>query len=70
VILARRAFDIAENLGHALTLLDIGGGFPGFNQPDQEVSFKEIAAALAPVIDELFPPHIRVIAEPGRYLIL
>lgn len=33
--------------------------------------FKEIAQAVAPVIDKLFPPSsgVRIIAEPGRYFV-
>lgn len=66
--MARKAFDIAQGLGFNFTLLDIGGGFPGYNQPNQ-ISFAEIAAKLGPVIDRLFPSHVRVIAEPGRYFV-
>jgi len=68
VVLARKAFDIASGLGFNFTLLDVGGGFPGYNQPDQ-ISFVDIAAKLGPTIDALFPPSVRVIAEPGRYFV-
>ena len=37
---AREVFDTAEVLGFHMTLLDIGGGFPG--QPDTGISFKEV----------------------------
>ncbi|KAJ3314563.1 Antizyme inhibitor 1 [Boothiomyces sp. JEL0838] len=67
VELARKAFDIGEALGFNFTLLDIGGGFPG-NNPEG-LQFKDIAALLGPAIDRLFPPHIRVISEPGRYFV-
>eukprot|EP01061_Rhynchopus_euleeides_P012905 TRINITY_DN2268_c0_g1_i1.p1 TRINITY_DN2268_c0_g1~~TRINITY_DN2268_c0_g1_i1.p1 ORF type:complete len:428 (+),score=176.94 TRINITY_DN2268_c0_g1_i1:338-1621(+) len=62
---ARTVFDMAEAKGVHMNFLDIGGGFPG----DQETkpSFKEIATLLAPVLDELFPEDVQVIAEPGRY---
>lgn len=33
--------------------------------------FNEIAAAVAPMLDEMFPPSsgVKIIAEPGRYLV-
>jgi ornithine decarboxylase len=45
-------------------------------RPEQEqvgryMFFNEIAEAVAPIIDELFPPNrgVRVIGEPGRYFV-
>ncbi|KAI8900083.1 pyridoxal-dependent decarboxylase [Globomyces pollinis-pini] len=67
VELARQAFDIGAALGFNFSLLDIGGGFPG-NSPDG-LQFVDVAKALGPAIDRLFPPHIRVISEPGRYFV-
>lgn len=64
--LARCAFDGAAAFGFNLDFLDIGGGFPGDDV--SAVSFTEIAAAVTPVLDELFPPHVTVIGEPGRYM--
>eukprot|EP01098_Paradermamoeba_levis_P002032 TRINITY_DN1237_c0_g1_i1.p1 TRINITY_DN1237_c0_g1~~TRINITY_DN1237_c0_g1_i1.p1 ORF type:complete len:177 (-),score=51.27 TRINITY_DN1237_c0_g1_i1:379-909(-) len=48
-----------------MDFLDIGGGFPGCN--DGPISMTDIANRISPVIDELFPPEVTVIAEPGRY---
>jgi ornithine decarboxylase len=62
---AREMFNEAEKHGLNLTLLDIGGGFPG--DDEGPITFSEIASAIAPVIDSLFPPSIEVIAEPGRF---
>jgi len=62
---AREMFYEAEKHGLKLTLLDIGGGFPGDNEGT--ITFSEIASAVAPVIDSLFPSDIHVIAEPGRF---
>jgi len=62
---AREVFYEAEKHGVKLTLLDIGGGFPGDNEGT--ITFSEIASAIAPVIDSLFPSDIHVIAEPGRF---
>ena len=121
---SRELFNIAESeFGFKMTLLDIGGGFPGethslwnpaevFGDPtankdtievykrkytiDEEIDersdghhdiiqgeenddseegklmfFSEIAEAIVPIMDELFPPDsgVRIIAEPGRYLV-
>jgi len=62
---AREMFSEAEKYGINLSLLDIGGGFPG--DDEGPITFSEIASAIAPVIDSLFPSHIQVIAEPGRF---
>lgn len=37
----------------------------------QYMYFNEIAAAVAPMLDEMFPPSsgVKIIAEPGRYLV-
>jgi ornithine decarboxylase len=67
VILAREAFDIGAEMGFNFKLLDIGGGFPG-NSPTG-LQFKDVAALLAPKIDELFPLDVTVISEPGRYFV-
>jgi len=67
---AHRVFQQAAEMGMpALTLLDIGGGFPGSSETFPHPSFKDIAAALRPVLDELFPPErgVHIMAEPGRY---
>lgn len=61
---ARWVFDEAESQGLQLSLLDVGGGFPGTKDT---LPFEDIAAALGPAIDKMFPSHVRVIAEPGRY---
>jgi ornithine decarboxylase len=63
---ARSVFDLAERFGFGLDFLDIGGGFPGSDEGT--IRFSEVARAITPVLDELFPPHVRVIGEPGRYL--
>jgi diaminopimelate decarboxylase len=64
---AREMFNEAEKNGFNLTLLDIGGGFPGDNEGP--ITFAEIATEIAPVMDTLFPEsaNIEIIAEPGRF---
>eukprot|EP00741_Cyanophora_paradoxa_P014966 tig00020830_g14439.t1 len=67
---ARRLFDKAVEVGlPPFTLLDLGGGFPGSDSGQDGISFSEICAALNPLLDELFPAPVEVIAEPGRYYV-
>jgi ornithine decarboxylase len=65
ITLARSAFDLAASKGLKFTLLDIGGGWPGTD--DGPLNFDTIATAIKPQIDDLFPPDVEVISEPGRY---
>ncbi|KAJ8333068.1 hypothetical protein SKAU_G00419640 [Synaphobranchus kaupii] len=66
---ARCVFDMGAELGYNMTLLDIGGGFPGFD--DSKLKFEEFAAVINPALDKYFPAdsEVRVIAEPGRYYV-
>ncbi|KAF2769294.1 hypothetical protein EJ03DRAFT_272479 [Teratosphaeria nubilosa] len=57
---ARLVFDQAEALGFKPHTLDCGGGFVS-------ETFDEMAAVLSESLDMHFPPHYRIIAEPGRY---
>lgn len=61
---AKKVFEMAEKLGIHMSVIDIGGGFPG--EETSELSFKNIANAMAPLLDETFP-NCELIAEPGRY---
>jgi ornithine decarboxylase len=60
---ARFVFDQAATLGFHMHTLDVGGGFTG------DITFEPMAAVLSASLDEYFPPHIRVIGEPGRYYV-
>jgi len=62
---AHKVFQQGEELGFQFTLLDLGGGWPGTN--DGRISFPSIANGIRPVIDDLFPESIEIIAEPGRF---
>jgi len=64
---AHALFKQAEEMGFNMTLLDLGGGWPGTGY--EGISFSEVAQAIRPLIDELFPENIEVIAEPGRYFV-
>ena len=46
-----------------------GGSKEGGGDDTPYMFFTEIAEAVAPLIDEMFPPNVRVIAEPGRYFV-
>jgi len=67
VRLARIVFDDAYDVGYNFTFLDIGGGFPGVDDMSAPINFPNIVKYMRPVIDELFPVNVRIIAEPGRY---
>lgn len=68
IIQAKELFDIADTrYGYTFTFLDIGGGFPGANTNNNLTLFERVTTRIRPIIDELFPDFIQVIAEPGRY---
>jgi len=62
---AKRLFDYAESVGISMNFLDLGGGWPGDHEGMK--LFQLIADAIKPLLDELFPSHVQIIAEPGRY---
>ncbi|CCU75586.1 unnamed protein product [Blumeria hordei] len=59
---AHIVFRQAAARGFHLHTLDIGGGFTS-------ETFEAMAATLNEALDELIPPHINIIAEPGRYYV-
>jgi len=73
---ARRTFDIGVECGHDMTILDIGGGWPGLSpvdgscQTSSGIQFEQIALVVNSLLDELFPNEdgqYRFMAEPGRF---
>lgn len=65
----RKATDIAKELGITVSVIDIGGGFPGV---DRNVRFEDIAQRVNDGIDTFFASEIennsvKFISEPGRY---
>lgn len=64
---AHAVFKMGEENGFNFDILDLGGGWPGTNQDG--IIFSDIAAAVRPVLDELFPASVDIIAEPGRYFV-
>ncbi|GIY62174.1 ornithine decarboxylase [Caerostris darwini] len=67
--LSRSLFDVAKSLDMKLTVLDIGGGFPGCKGSSD--LFRQMAVSVNRAIDEYFPAdgHYTIIAEPGRYVV-
>jgi len=73
---ARKVFDMAAEHGIRMTLLDIGGGFPGFRQGSNSnalqkvVPFETTCASIRMALDEYFSfdSGIEFIGEPGRYI--
>jgi len=65
----KAVFTMGKELGHDMTILDIGGGFPGDDRA--RVSFEELAATINSALDSFFPPGcgVDIIAEPGRYYV-
>ncbi|XP_073846735.1 ornithine decarboxylase 1-like isoform X2 [Musca autumnalis] len=59
-------FDFGTKLGFQMTLLDIGGGFPG----SDHVTFKKICDIVGRSLERNFPEdNVNIIAEPGRYFV-
>jgi ornithine decarboxylase len=65
-----KVYQIGEELGMKIELVDIGGGFPGM---ESDISFEEIAEELKSAINEYFYKDdkylVEFIAEPGRYMV-
>ena len=62
-------FHYGSALGYDITLLDIGGGFPGAKGSDDQ--FELMSAKILETLDLLFNassnPGLQVIAEPGDF---
>jgi ornithine decarboxylase len=52
-----------------LELVDIGGGFPIRHFADEPEHFEPMAEVISKELDRLFEPNLRIIAEPGRFLV-
>lgn len=67
--LAANIFKEAASRGFdKMNLLDIGGGFPA-PYDDNVQPFKVLARTLNSELKRLFPKHIQILAEPGRFLV-
>ncbi|XP_052861232.1 ornithine decarboxylase 1-like [Anopheles cruzii] len=67
VKVASGLFEYARSIGYCLSLLDVGGGFPG----DNNKPLDPYATAINAAINHYFPPetNVRIMAEPGRYYV-
>ena len=67
--MAALIFKEVKELGYdKMDLLDIGGGFPA--PYDESVKpFSELAKRINTELDRLIPEDIKIIAEPGRFLV-
>jgi ornithine decarboxylase len=64
---AALVFDLARSAGLAPRLVDIGGGFP-VQLAKPIPSIEDIAEVVNAALDG-FPATVRVVAEPGRYIV-
>jgi ornithine decarboxylase len=64
---AHGVFEQAAAMGMPMRFLDLGGGWPGTDH--DPVRFTDIADCVRPLLDELFPPEVEIISEPGRYFV-
>lgn len=64
-----RVFEMGCKAGHHMSLLDLGGGFPGCE--GSEGKFEEMARAINAALAQYFPEgtSVEVIAEPGRFFV-
>lgn len=62
-------FELAKEYGYDMKLLDIGGGFPGFDG-DTHVPFEILAEGINEALTKYFGDlkDVEFIAEPGRYM--
>uniref|UniRef100_A0A3P8PHT7 Orn/DAP/Arg decarboxylase 2 N-terminal domain-containing protein n=1 Tax=Astatotilapia calliptera TaxID=8154 RepID=A0A3P8PHT7_ASTCA len=63
---ARCVFDMGEEIGFSMKILDIGGGFSG-----SEAQLELINSAVMSMVDLYFPPSsgVSIIAEPGNFFV-
>jgi len=67
ICLAAELFEFAKSLGHTMRLIDIGGGFPGFDSA--EIRFASIAIEIKKALSDYFgnDSDLQIMAEPGRF---
>jgi ornithine decarboxylase len=64
--------DAVHEIGHRLSLVNIGGGFPARyseSMPSIDRYGEAIRSALRTHLGAVYGPELRVIAEPGRYMV-
>lgn len=62
----KKIYDMANDLGYKLSIIDLGGGYPG----DNNEKFIKMANIINKSIEEFFKDiDIKFISEPGRYFV-
>nr|XP_037291656.1 ornithine decarboxylase-like [Rhipicephalus microplus] len=66
---ARSVFDLGQQMGFSMTVLNIGGGFPITSQKNE--GFLQVSRLIKSALNEHFPSssELTVIAEPGPFLV-
>lgn len=66
---ARHVFDLGAQMGFEMTVLDIGGGFPGGLRNKEK--FLKACASIRSALDEYFPASsgVKIVAEPGQFFV-
>ncbi|XP_049518926.1 ornithine decarboxylase-like [Dermacentor silvarum] len=67
--MAKAVFDVASDLGRPMTILNIGGGFPGGVR--SLYTYKQVCESVRRATDEYFPASsgVQIIAEPGQFFV-
>jgi ornithine decarboxylase len=65
---ARVVWELAEDRGIRLRMLNVGGGFP-IKYNEDSISITEAAARVRDTINGLFPEDVEVLVEPGRSIV-
>jgi ornithine decarboxylase len=68
---AHEVFMIGRKYDYQMTILDLGGGFPGKRGDQYSQLFEKICEQINKGLNEIFTdiPNLNVIAEPGRYFV-
>lgn len=73
ILTCMKIFKESRKNGIELSVLDIGGGFPvryGHKKTDNgDIDVKQMLTDVNNCIEQNVPPHVKIIAEPGRYII-
>lgn len=72
---AKTVFEMGKQLGFNMTILDLGGGYPG--TANATITFEETAQVINESLAVYFPEfdengqasNVQIIAEPGRYYV-
>ena len=82
---SREVFNIAKKVGYKFSMLDIGGGFPGYRDDDSQQLIANISEQVRLGVTDFFSndyyiegyhgdsdeakPFLKIIAEPGRFFV-